>query len=373
MLAYGCGSTLPPELGDTQGRDASLGGVAACTPGTVVSCHEALPATGDIVSCIDGVRTCNADGSWSPCMAGTTSGASMRGLRTQVLAVTDAGPCLWNPCDPSCQQFVNEGGTIAAIEAGILEAGSTTVSWYGVIFGPSGAVNPTSAKSGMNDCNWDNTPCQSYAYGKWAACQFDTFCNPGACSSSNTDAGSCLQYAGGQTVPVADGGCPGPNLTMGVGCIPDAGSNAGVFQVPVCNRGHSKLAAGTVVTFGYNTGAQTTPLPPPCSVQPVACAMALAADLQPGTCTDVTTNTPGAGGHPSCGSVGLIKNGQINLLVNADLSIPECYLPDGGYLPNDAGKVGCDDNWTNEHQQPGCSVITAVTSGYGPESYTQQY
>ena len=137
VLVDGCsGGGAEPFAGDDDAPDASMGsavpedsgtattssdagaptcttatpGCACATTGASVACGQIHRVSGDYVSCSPGFITCGADGVWGDCLGdrvGDPAGPS-RGFVLDSLQL-DASTCLSNPCDPSCQNYIDTG------------------------------------------------------------------------------------------------------------------------------------------------------------------------------------------------------------------------------------------------------------------------
>jgi hypothetical protein len=114
-------------------------GCECASPGQVVECGDVIGTSADSVTCRRGSRACDSSGHWGACVGGTTSVQSLptydvKGLGTPVT-------CVGNPCDPYCQQMVDNG---AGLDAGPgTTSGESGVSIYpaegsvDVDFGPT--------------------------------------------------------------------------------------------------------------------------------------------------------------------------------------------------------------------------------------------
>jgi hypothetical protein len=197
--AVACG-----ELGDRfpapppTGIGGSIGGPAPpCTDGDTRDCHVTLGVQGSVLSCFDGVQTC-AGGVWGNCGDGTVRDMPAPPELPQPLLYADAGGCVANPCDPTCQSFgLDAGPDGSPISIPVNPGGAT---WTGgslssLANDPGGLVN----KGILANC--------TSAYD----CQFDYKCtNPAIASCVHS---KCAQ--GAALTP----GCDPPQSTGPTGCV----------------------------------------------------------------------------------------------------------------------------------------------------------
>ncbi|HTQ46604.1 MAG TPA: hypothetical protein VMI75_27815 [Polyangiaceae bacterium] len=131
VLSAACGNSNPPVLNDSN-PDASSGtgscdkpGCPCTAQGQKVSCDEQISKDPDGVTCAEGTTVCNGT-TWGPCEFNSTMFKSLHGLSLggdgtlhpldlQGDAGADAGNCATDPCDPSCQGFVD---TSTGVDAG---------------------------------------------------------------------------------------------------------------------------------------------------------------------------------------------------------------------------------------------------------------
>jgi hypothetical protein len=271
-------------------------------------------------ACSGTCKTCNGSGA---CV--TVTGRQDPNTCTGTNICTAAGTCeprsvscTANPCDPTCQNFPTS--TPFTPEAGVI-AGS---GWnqQALLSG----VPPGFANKGADN------PCD-----KPSECQFDFYCsNPGA-------SGKCMQHAAGQV----NANCNGVDLTLGLPCTNGT--------VPLCNRGNTAVAAGTVIGIYQKNGGGNNFGDPCVTNEYENCTVTLAAALAPGTCQNVD----------DCGS-----NGNSTLMVNPRRSstlgrrITEC-------ASLGQGEAGCANNWTDVHKAGQC-VATSIVQ-YNTVVYEQQY
>lgn len=109
LSLFGCDAESPPPWGGAGGASARSLDSAPCVPGSSRSCSVTLGTDGAILSCYHGTQRCE-EGAWAPCGNGTTERRSAPRLGSRARALSLSGPrdCADNPCDPSCQVFVEE-------------------------------------------------------------------------------------------------------------------------------------------------------------------------------------------------------------------------------------------------------------------------
>jgi hypothetical protein len=342
----------------------------------------------NVRTCFTGTQVCNA-GLWSACGGGgvqtlssvvvpdglvaadAPSTDSPGNLRTSSLSTgkADASACTVNPCDPTCVGFDE-----VAPDGGIVADASTTASYFAVPF--TGTVPAGFFAKGMIDCEQKNTPCDGYVDGKYAACQFDSLCNPGACSGADAASGSCIQYAEKQALAVS--ACPGPNLTAGIPCTDNITSQPGM-TFTICNRGSSPVLAPTTVGVDFFGGASSSfPPSPGCTKNPSPDCRVVVPALKVGGCFSVRSSSMLAGSKSLATCQGNIPlgtgpAGNATVVVNSDQALAECALAPSPYSDGGAATVykGCDDNWTDLHKSGGSCV--AYGKSYGPVVYSQTY
>src|SRR5690242_91348 len=132
--AASCGMedrVLPPPLGQGgSSTSAGAGSSTVCTEGATRDCHITIAHHGDVLTCYAGTQTCS-DGRWGMCTGGTVSNYKVPPGEAQgspqAFIFSDAGPCMNNPCDPTCHVFdqTPDGGITP--EAGLGPADSGTL------------------------------------------------------------------------------------------------------------------------------------------------------------------------------------------------------------------------------------------------------
>lgn len=116
MPACGGGDSPPAAQGATLSSGAGGPG-SPCEDGAARACHIVLGEHDGVITCRDGVETCS-NGAFGPCEGPTRAIAAppagepapaAPGAPTP-LSLSAPAPCLDNPCDPSCQVFVEDPG-----------------------------------------------------------------------------------------------------------------------------------------------------------------------------------------------------------------------------------------------------------------------
>ena len=122
----GCSSApdLPPMAGAQPVVPVPNDSAAqSCADGEQRPCSKPLSQQGSTISCYYGTQTCSG-GVWSDCAQGTVvlQAAPRRGDRIAA-SISTPQPCQDNPCDPSCQKYVEVPG------AGLTAQVNTTTVW----------------------------------------------------------------------------------------------------------------------------------------------------------------------------------------------------------------------------------------------------
>ena len=120
-------------IGSSDGGD---GGAPSCgtsintgcpcdTPGQQIGCGQVHHLDGDYLSCSTGTRSCSASGQWGDCL-GDQIGEPRSTTRFLLDSLQlEAGTCVDDPCDPSCENFVdNAAGGDSGIDSGLVWADS---------------------------------------------------------------------------------------------------------------------------------------------------------------------------------------------------------------------------------------------------------
>jgi hypothetical protein len=325
--------------------------------GSQRSCHVQLPSHDRVQSCFNGIQVCKG-GAWGDCGGPDVSISSVRvdlansvGAQNAAItgalspkslspAVSDAGVCLSNPCDPSCVGFNEDAGAPIGADA------STTSSYLGIDFNnsvPGGFLN-----KGLHDPDHGDTPCSLPE-----DCNFDFHCN--------FTTGQCVQWHPGERWPSST--CTGIDLTAGVSCIGDTGEK--VF--PICNRGNTAVPAGTTLKASYfaanSIAFPSTPVDRCNNVSGSlkgTCTAPLASSLKPGECFDVPESQCTT---PFTGNITIYVNYDQNVAVANRVGVVECG---DDYYP------GCSNNWTDWHSSAAtCQTISQ--SQFTATTYNQQY
>lgn len=180
----------------------------ACVDGTWRDCHVTLGQHDGILSCYDGKQYCFG-GEWTDtCVEGSInnkiappSDQALPEGQTP-LALSDAGPCTFNPCDPTCQYYDE------LPDGGFLIDGSSNTPWQTA--NPAAFNLPGVAGKGVK------SPCFS-----GGDCQFNQYCYApdtlAACAHNVCATGTALLST-----------CDDPSPA----CAPDAG--AGCPTSPSC-------------------------------------------------------------------------------------------------------------------------------------------
>ncbi|MEP7119519.1 MAG: DUF4215 domain-containing protein [Byssovorax sp.] len=124
----GSGATaVPASPGGEGGSGGGSGGGGGddgegtpCSPeGEVRDCGHVSHRQGELIECATGLQTCE-DATWGPCFLDKFATLSLK---------LDAGPCVNNPCDPSCRQILETPQDLdAGSEAGLTIDGSVVLT-----------------------------------------------------------------------------------------------------------------------------------------------------------------------------------------------------------------------------------------------------
>ena len=281
-----CGSDHPDAAGDGTNNPAAFCGTpnASCdcsTPGEVVDCGSVEMRSGDYVACSIGKRTC-VGGKWGECqgtsivtknIATANAAGDLHGLALGGSTMCPAPPSTQsNPCDPYCNQFVDDPG-------GLVIGGGITVTPGGITIGGSGA--PVACQQPMD---WTAVYAQ-YPAGSRPNGGPPTTCTVGSPDKCSLDT-TCVGTTCTPRAVAANGSCVGTDFTLGTPCW-----DGTRFTFQVCNRGTVAATSG-ILPIAHHTGSP--------SVAPSTCTMAVngpAGDcsidlavkpLQPGTCVEFT-------------------------------------------------------------------------------------
>jgi hypothetical protein len=281
----------------------------------------------------------------------------------------DSSACTANPCDPTCVGFDERPA-----DGGITADATTTAAYFAVPF--TGTVPAGFFTKGMDDCAQKGTPCQSYPGGRYAACQFDSLCSPGACNPADAASGSCVQYAENQALAATR--CSGPNLTAGIPCLDNLTAQPGL-TFTICNRGSAATLVATTVGVDFFGGNSSSfPTPPPCTKNATPDCKVVVPPLKVGGCFSVRSSSMLAGAKNADTCRGYIPTGNnpagnYTVVINSDEALTECALDPSPYSDGGAASTykGCDDNWTDLHKSGGNCVGFGKT--YGTVVYSQTY
>jgi hypothetical protein len=302
----------------SSGSSSSGDPLGPCVDGTKAECHETVGTNGDILTCLNGERTC-VGGVWGPC-AGEFSSKSMPPSddtesawapgEYRPLGLTDAGPCQNNPCDPYCQDFEEvppvDGGyeVIPTVE---------TVFYTGSLADALALTPPGFVSKGLKE------PCSTTI-----DCQFDSHCLPtgtNGVTCPNGVAKCCMPWGSGEF----NASCAKPDATTGFACTQTI-NGVKVPTIPVCNRGSVTLPAPTrIYVFPGNSPQYPLCIP---DKDPYICDTT--APVAPGKCINVL-NCPGLTGN---GTKAIMINGPTN--------------GGGGQAPNNPvwrDECTCENNW----------------------------
>ena len=161
VLLGGCGSDghalLSQDPGDMPAKGDASNTVTSCvTPDEgcacmqekqVIDCGQVERRSAGYVSCSLGKRSCT-DGVWGACMGDRISGnIPTTSASSGLLSLGSAAPCVNNPCDPYCVNYIDDGANldggskIAASDGGLslVEGSSTsaTTSCTGMTVSPT--------------------------------------------------------------------------------------------------------------------------------------------------------------------------------------------------------------------------------------------
>jgi hypothetical protein len=125
VVAVGCADDRAPLLasGSSSGSSGSADacilhdtGCPCAKDGAVVACGSVKRISGDYISCSTGTRVCKG-GAWGECSGDVTTKEVKVPLYARALGAQS--PCVGNPCDPSCQNMIDDGSDLGDAGAGI--------------------------------------------------------------------------------------------------------------------------------------------------------------------------------------------------------------------------------------------------------------
>jgi hypothetical protein len=299
VLLAACGSghdDRPGAAGQAQVPRTSQVGQGSCTEGATRACVVELGTHAGVTSCFSGHEQCSF-GTWGPCRRATPGVASGRlGVAGRLAFSGPAVPCEDNPCDPTCQNFLEMpvGGLMAEPDpSGATTRVDGTLFWQGGSELDLPPEFPGGVCYSANDCSYGQTCLDvatqpACAHGKCEegaalaascdpcverVCQLDPTCctDEASPAEDNYWSQACVERVESACGAICDAtqpataahcdawlpgettaGCEGYDLALGIPC---AGT------LPVCNRGSVEVPAGvTLMHF------------PPGSVDPSSCA-----------------------------------------------------------------------------------------------------
>lgn len=284
--------------------------------GRKVDCHEVIGTNGGVVTCLSGERTCT-DGVWGPCVGkfSARSGSPRDTLAVldpndvHILALSDAGSCQDNPCDPYCFDYEEDppgdGGyeVVPTVET-VYYTGSLEDA---IALNPPGFIN-----KGMK------TPCDP---ANVQECQFDSHCVPTGTHGQACPNGAAYCCMAWNSLEY-DTTCAKPDVTTGFACTKD-----GLPTIPVCNRGSVTLPADTRV-YVFPGNAPQFPDCDPNDRPKSECLVGV--PVPPGTCVNINNCNPQFGG-----------NGTRTIFVNP----PKTSMNGGKNNPKWKDECTCKNNW----------------------------
>ena len=285
-----------------------------CAPGMTAECHVTVGTENDVLTCLNGRRTC-VDGKWGPCVGGFSARVGWDGAtaananpgEVRPFNLSDAGPCVNNPCDPYCQVFPEE----PPADGGYEVIPTVETVYYTGSLEDALALNPPGfVGKGMK------TPC-----GKTEDCQFDSDCVPTG-THGETCPGNAPKCCMAWESPEFDKECPKPDVTTGFACTKD-----GLPTIPVCNRGSVELPKNTKV-YVFPGNAPQFPACDPNDKPKSECYTD--APIPPGTCININNCNPQFGG-----------NGTRTIFVNP----PKVSMTGGKNNAQWQDECTCKNNW----------------------------
>lgn len=295
LVSCGSGKAAPTGSDTTNNAGVNSTGESCTTPnddcpctteGQVVACGKVQVKTGTTVTCEMGNRTCSG-GHWSTCQGTSITTKALAplsptngvGILALPIVTNQSAGCSLNLCDPYCNQFDNHPNgpsDAGADDSGFLitaDAGLEPTPAASVVVGVLAGQVQVASTTGDTDCtpappNLHTGACTGSPY---SSCQQDFRCDTGS--------NHCV-WNGGEGY--YDGTAGGPDLTMGAACSYGAGAN-----FPVCNRGSTSIASGTVLNVFYSN-TQLNGCAPPTGTPD--CTGTTTAALDPGSCINLVCN-----------------------------------------------------------------------------------
>ncbi len=155
-----CGSQRPDSLGQTTGptppapcAKPGTAGCACTVPGATAACGEVVTKSGNYVSCSMGNATCDG-AAWGPCIGNVIVSKSLSppttagGLHFSALGMPGVCPAGSNPCDPECNQTVDDPTSGFTAPAGF-KTGPLGLSLSGVVSVPCTSLTVTPSVSSV--------------------------------------------------------------------------------------------------------------------------------------------------------------------------------------------------------------------------------
>ena len=160
VVLTACSSSRPPGMNDSTGATGGAGGQSCTTPGQggcpcsqageAASCGDVVLRSGTYVSCSMGTSTCDGI-TWGPCVGNVVVTKSLAaspratsGLHLSSLGTGGPCPAGSNPCDPYCNQTVDDptsGFTppagFKAGPTGLTLSGTSSIACTGLTVTPS--------------------------------------------------------------------------------------------------------------------------------------------------------------------------------------------------------------------------------------------
>jgi hypothetical protein len=252
LWSSACASEHPPMDGTSQQNPPPTSIDACATPnpgcpcadvGAVGECGKVELKLGTYVACSMGKMTCTGAQKWGSCVGDTVVDRVISGGNLHISALGASMVCTNNPCDPYCNEFVDDAGDVDAASLSANEAG---------LYIPSATAN-------LCTCNEPAVGASLYSNLLGASKG-----NPGACAGN--DAGTATdncnhdyQCIGGSCTPYAVAGVnpactQAPDYTLGLGCY-DGTS----WELQVCNRGYIPTPVGGHLIIAIGSGSPSTP------------------------------------------------------------------------------------------------------------------
>ncbi len=331
-------------------------GCACDAAGVVADCGRVEETVGSFVMCAMGKTTC--DGThWGACQGDvvvTKPKTFAGGAGLHVNTLGSQGACgTANPCDPYCNQIVDNGCGLDASGLSTADCGLTVPQGGGNLCycdepsGGSAALYgnlPAAMKGNTGACTG----------GANTTCQHDYVCN-----NPDGGAGTCTPYA----ISGYNAACTGaPDFTLGMGC-----TSGTTQELEVCNRGLANANTGTLyvaVNKSNPTSAATTcpfagPAVPAASTKDGYCSINLATTaIGPGQCVTLNTATSCTA---SAGGALDFTGGPRFFVVNPSTTVLPTAIV-AGYTPL-AECAACNNYSAENPGLPGASACTSQICG----------